>query len=72
MEELTVGSYNKHTDYKNGSLNSKTLSFNKKKDMAKDTYAPASSLVNTLQQLGIIKDILLNIVLDLGSIIDIV
>jgi hypothetical protein len=40
--------------------------------MAKDTYAPASSLVNTLQQLGIIKDILLNIVLDLGIIIDIV
>lgn len=57
---------------KNGSLNSRTLSFNKKKDMAKDTYAPASSLVNTLQQLGIIKDILLNIVLDLGIIIDIV
>ena len=40
--------------------------------MSKDTDILASSLVNTLQQLGIIKDILLNIVLDLGIIIDIV
>ena len=41
--------------------------------MSKDTEAPASSLVNKLQQLRIIKDILLNIVLDLGiMIIDIV
>jgi hypothetical protein len=40
--------------------------------MSKDTDASAGSLVNTLQQLGIIKDILLNIVLDLGIIIVIV